>query len=94
MGLRFLCLAPIEHNGERLALLLVSAFIDNHLHRAVALVDRTRPGIQERVTEAVELDAAEVTAHDPAYLEALAIALAGASFELAGTAVITVAVTE
>jgi hypothetical protein len=35
-----------------------------------------------------------VTALNPAYLEAPAIALGGASFELAGTAVITIAVAE
>jgi hypothetical protein len=35
-----------------------------------------------------------VTALDPAYLEAPAIALAGASFELAGTAVIAIAAAE
>ncbi len=88
------CFFSVEHGDERLALLFVSAFIDDRLHRAVALVDRTGPRIQMGEAEAVERDAAKVTALDPTDLEASAIALAGSSLELAGTAVIAVAAAE
>jgi hypothetical protein len=84
----------VEHGRQRPALLLARPFIDDHLHRAVALADRARPSIQDRVAEAVERDTAEVTALDPAYLKAATIALAGASFELAGTAVVAIAAAE
>jgi hypothetical protein len=82
-------------NKQRaLTITAVSAFIDDHLHRAVALVDRTWPSVHACVAEAVECNAAEVIALDPAYFEAPAIALGGSSFELAGTAIITFAVAE
>ena len=94
MGLCRFGLAPMQHSGERLALLLVSALIDDRLHRAVAFVDGARPGIHHGEAKAVKRDIAKVTAFDPAYFEAPAIAVRGASFELAGTAVIAVAAAE
>ncbi len=84
----------MDHGRQRLTLLLVSALVDNRLHRTVAFEHRPRPSVEEAVAKAIKRDAAEVATFDPAHLEASAIAVAGAALELARAAVIAVAVAE
>src|SRR5215472_3864048 len=94
MGLCLLGLAAAEHGRERLALRRVGALVDDHLHRAVALVDRAGPGVEDGKAEAVERNLTKMAALNPAGLEAAAIAAAWALLELAGTAVVAIAVAE
>jgi len=79
---------------QRLALPFVGALVDDRLHRAVAFVDRARPGIGDREVEAVEPDVAEMAAVDVRRAEATAIALGRPRLELAGTAIVAIAVAE
>jgi hypothetical protein len=94
VSLRLLGLSAVEYSRERLPLLLGSVLVNDRLHRAVAFVDRPGPRIQEGVAQAIERDATEVAPLNPTHLETMAIPIARASFELAGTAIIAIAITE
>ncbi len=66
MGLCLLGLAAMKHSSQRLALLVISALVDDGLHGPVSFEDRAGPPISDRIIKAVELDRAEMAAFDPA----------------------------
>jgi hypothetical protein len=71
---------------------LVGPLIDDRLTLAVALVDRSRPGIQESCAEAIELEVSKVSLVDPNGREAATVSVRGTrGLELARTGVIAIA---
>jgi hypothetical protein len=76
-------------------LLAVRSLIDDSLTLAVALVDRSRPTIEESCAEAIELDVSKVTFIDANGGEAAAVSVCGAGgLELARTGEITIAIAD
>jgi hypothetical protein len=87
-------LSAVEDGGKSLALRGLGALVDDRLYLAVALEDRTWPGIEQGGAEAVERHLAKMAAVNPNHLEPAAVAVRRSRFELTGAAVIAVAVTE
>src|SRR5205823_1653572 len=84
----------LQHRGERLALRVARALVDHRLHGATALVDRARPGVEVERAEAVQADVAEMAFIDAERHHRAAITVLRQGVELAGAAVIAVAVDE
>src|SRR2546429_164177 len=70
------------------------AVLEVERDRALAFVARARPGIGNREVEAVEPEVAEMAAVDVRRAEAAAVALGRPRLELAGTAIVAIAVAE
>jgi hypothetical protein len=76
-------------------LLAVRSLIDDGLTLAVALVDRSRPTIEESCAEAIERDVSKVTVIDANGGKAAAVSVCGAGgLELARTGEITIAIAD
>ena len=84
----------MEDGGEGLALRGIRTLVDDRLHLAVALEDRAWPGIEQGSAQPVERHLAEMSLVDAHDLEAAAVAVGRARFELARAAVVAVAVAE
>src|SRR4030095_16296626 len=64
------------HDGhERVALPVVRPLIDDSLTLAIALVNRSRPGIEKRCTETIERDLAKVSLIDAKGGEAATVSM-------------------
>src|SRR5262249_22497990 len=70
-------LATVEDCRKSVALLAVRSLIDDGLTLAVALVDRSRPGIEEGCTEAIERHVSKVALVDENGREAPAVSVRG-----------------
>src|SRR5262245_63171546 len=58
-------LATVQDCSKSVSLPGVRSFIDDGLTLAVALVDRSRPGVEERAAEAIERHVSKVALVDP-----------------------------
>jgi hypothetical protein len=94
VGGAFPRLSAMENGDQSLALRGVGALVDDRLHLAVALVNRTRPRVEQGDAQPVQCYVAEMPLLDPHDLEAAAVAVGRQGFELARTAVVAVAAAE
>src|SRR5919197_5180666 len=95
MGRPLVGLATVQDGKKSGALLAVRPLIDDGLTLAVALVDRSRPGVEEGCAEAIERHLSEVALVDANGREAAAVSVRGAAcLELARAGVVAVAIAE
>jgi hypothetical protein len=95
VGRPFVRLTTIEDGSEGVSLPGIRPLVDDGLTLAVALVDRSREGVEERSAEAIECRVSEVTLIDPNNGKAAAVSVCGPEcLELARTSVIAVAIAE
>src|SRR5919108_2857745 len=88
-------LATVQDGRKRVSLLAVRSLIDDGLTLAVALVDRSRPGVEERAAQAIERHVSKVALLDPNGREAAAVSVCRpGQVELARTGVVAVAIAE
>jgi hypothetical protein len=72
-------LATIQDSSESVSLLAVRPLINDGLTLAVALVDWSRPGVEEGCAEAIERHISKVALIDPNGREAPAVSVRGAA---------------
>jgi hypothetical protein len=95
MGSTLLGLATVQDGSQSVSLLAVRPLIDDGLNLAVALVDRSRPGVEEGCAEAIERHVSKVALIDANGREAATVSVRGAEgLELTRTGIVAVAVTE
>ena len=95
MGGSLVGLATVQYGSKSVSLLAVRPLIDDGLSLSVALVDRSRPGVEEGGAEAIERHVAKVALVDTNGGEAAAVAVGRPTrLELARAAVIAVAIAE
>src|SRR5687767_5144492 len=95
VGRPLIRLLAVHDGRKRGSLLAVRSLIDDSLTLAVALVDRSRPTIEESRAEAIERDVSKVTFIDANGGEAAAVSVCGAGgLELARTGEITIAIAD
>src|SRR5262245_16450497 len=70
-------LATVQDCCKSVSLRAVRSRIDDGLTLAVALVDRPRPGIEERSAQAIERHVSKVSVIDPNSREAAAVSVCG-----------------
>src|SRR5262245_44201624 len=70
-------LATVQDCSKSVSLPGVRSFIDDRLTFAVALVARSRPGVEERTADAIERHASKVALIDPNGREAAAVPVGG-----------------
>jgi hypothetical protein len=68
-------LATVQDSSKSVPLLAVRPLIDDGLALAVALVDRSRPGVEESSAEAIERNVSKVALVDANGREATAISV-------------------
>jgi hypothetical protein len=90
----FFSLAAMQDCSQRFALLRVGALVDDDLLTALARENRSGPGVNGRGAQAVEFHPAKAPLLAFEGLEAAAAAMGGPAFELAGVAVVAIAVIE
>jgi hypothetical protein len=61
MGRPLVRLATVQNGSKSVSLLTVRSLIDDYLTLAVALVDRSRPGVEKGCAEAIEAHVSKVT---------------------------------
>ncbi len=88
------CLAAMQDRVQRLTLFRVCTLVDDDLHLTLALEDRSGPGVDDRSAQTVEFQAGKMALLDLEYLETAAGAMSRQAFELAGAAIVAIAVTE
>src|SRR5262249_46802425 len=95
VGRSLVGLATIQHGSKSVSLLAVRPLINDSLALAVALVDWSRPGVEQRCAEAIERHVSKVALIDPNGRESPAVSVRGAArLELARTGVVAVAIAE
>lgn len=88
-------LATVQDGGKSVSLLAVCPLVDDGLAFAIALIDRSRPSVEEGCAEAIECYVPEVALIDTNDREATAVSVRGAAgLELARTGVVAVAIAE
>ena len=70
-------LATVQDCSKSVSLLAVRSLIDDGLTLAVALVNRSRPGVEERSAEAIERHVSKVALIDTNGREAAAVSVCG-----------------
>src|SRR5262245_27032496 len=79
VGRPLVCLATVQDGSKSISLLAVRSLIDDGLTLAIALVDRSRPGVEEGCAEAIEHHVAKVALIDANGREAAAVSVCGAA---------------
>jgi len=75
VGCPLVGLATVQDGSKSVSLLAVRSLIDDGLTLAVALVDRSRPGVEERSAEAIERHVSKVALVDENSREAPAVSV-------------------
>lgn len=78
MGRPLVGLATVQDGSKSVSLLAVRPLIDDGLNLAVALVDRSRPGVEEGCAEAIERHVSKVALIDANAREAATVSVRGA----------------
>jgi hypothetical protein len=95
MGRPLVGLATVQDGSKSVSLLAVRPLIDDGLNFAVALVDWSRPGVEEGCAEAIERHISKVALIDANAREAATVSVRGAArLELTRTGVIAIAIAE
>ena len=79
MGRSLVGLATVQDGSKSVSLLAVRPLIDDGLNLAVALVDRSRPGVEEGCTEAIKRYVSKVSLIDTNAREAATVSVRGAA---------------
>ena len=85
-------LAAGEDFQQGIALVFIGALVDNHLHRAVAFVDRARPACYQSGSQPIKADRTKMPLLDLVTDDRAAIAMSRQGSEFAGAAIGTIAV--
>jgi hypothetical protein len=85
-------LAAGEDLQQSIALAFIGALVDDHLHRAVAFVDRARPACYQSGSQPIKADPTELPFLDLVTDHRTAIAVGRQGSEFAGAAISTIAV--
>jgi hypothetical protein len=79
MGRPFAGLATVQNGSKSVSLLVIRPLIDDGLNLAIALVDRSWPGVEESCAEAIERDASKVALIDANGRKAATVSVCGAA---------------
>jgi hypothetical protein len=79
MGRTLAGLTTVQNGNKSVSLLAIRPLVDDGLNLSIALVDRSRPGVEESCAKAIEVNVSKVALIDADGSEAATVSMRGAA---------------